>query len=201
MNKIYHKCYNKIYYNKHKDRLLKRNKEYRLKNKDIINKKYKKYRLMDKYKLYQKQWRLKNKSKMKNYNENFKKNNKDYHKNYKKIYYSKPKNKISHNMSNLVNQSLSGKKNGQHWENIVGYSFNDLKQHLEKQFTKRMNWANYGKYWVVDHRIPQSKFEFVSYNDKQFKDCWALDNLQPKEKISNLIKHNSYSEPTLNVYI
>jgi hypothetical protein len=38
---------------------------------------------------------------------------------------------------------------------IVGIEINDLKKHIEKQFTKGMNWENYGVYgWHIDHIIP-----------------------------------------------
>ena len=46
---------------------------------------------------------------------------------------------------------------------ILGCSYHEFKQHLEKQFEPWMNWDNYGKYngtfhfgWDIDHVIPQS---------------------------------------------
>ena len=39
---------------------------------------------------------------------------------------------------------------------LLGYSAQDLKIHLEKQFTSEMSWSNYGSYWHIDHKIPKS---------------------------------------------
>ncbi|MFW5903050.1 MAG: HNH endonuclease signature motif containing protein, partial [archaeon] len=64
-------------------------------------------------------------------------------------------------------------------EDLVGYTFNELKEHLENQFTDKMNWGNYGDYWEIDHIKPKSSFDFEKPEDQEFKDCWSLDNLQP----------------------
>lgn len=60
----------------------------------------------------------------------------------------------------------------------------------EKQFDSNMNWSNYGKYWHIDHIYPQSLLPYTSMTDENFKKCWALDNLQPLEKIANIKKGN-----------
>lgn len=78
------------------------------------------------------------------------------------------------------------------WFNLVGYSVDKLMKHLEKKFTSQMNWDNYGNYWVIDHIKPRSLFHYQSANDPEFKECWALRNLQPLEKIANLKKFNFY---------
>lgn len=38
---------------------------------------------------------------------------------------------------------------------ILGCGWIDFKSHIEKQFTKDMNWSNYGQ-WEIDHIIPIS---------------------------------------------
>jgi len=66
------------------------------------------------------------------------------------------------------------------WPDLVGYTTDELKLHLEKQFHKRMTWSNYGKYgWHIDHIVPVSHFKFSSVEDPDFKACWALSNLRP----------------------
>jgi hypothetical protein len=72
---------------------------------------------------------------------------------------------------------------------MVGYSAEQLKKHLEEQFTDGMNWENYGQ-WHIDHIKPISSFEFDSSEHKQFKVCWSLDNLQPMWGIENIKKGN-----------
>ncbi len=71
--------------------------------------------------------------------------------------------------------------------NMVGYSPLDLKEHLEKQFKDGMNWDNYGE-WHVDHIKPISSFIFENCDDEQFKECWALNNLQPMWGDENIKK-------------
>jgi 5-methylcytosine-specific restriction endonuclease McrA len=70
-------------------------------------------------------------------------------------------------------------------EQILGYSINTLKLHLESQFDDKMTWDNYGSYWVVDHIIPLISFEYTDENDEEFKKCWALTNLQPLTDAEN----------------
>src|SRR6056300_595325 len=97
-------------------------------------------------------------------------------------------NKISSNISKSIRNCLKSGKNGQKWESLVGYNLPELQKHLEKQFDDKMNWENYGKYWHIDHIIPQSMFKFDSYEDEEFRLCWSLNNLQPKEAKANISK-------------
>jgi len=89
-----------------------------------------------------------------------------------------------------IRRALKNQKNNQKWENLIGYTLKDLMNYLEKKFDDKMNWNNYGNYWVIDHIKPQSLFKFNSYQDEEFKKCWSLENLQPLEKIANLKKSN-----------
>jgi hypothetical protein len=74
--------------------------------------------------------------------------------------------------------ALRGRKDGASWERLVGYTRAQLAAHLERQFTKGMSWANYGK-WQIDHITPAALFSFESIYDPAFKACWALSNLRP----------------------
>lgn len=100
--------------------------------------------------------------------------------------------RLDQNMCNFIRQSLKGKKAGRKWEILVGYSLKDLMSHLEKQFDDKMNWDNYGSYWWVDHIKPRSLFKYTTTEEPEFKECWALKNLQPLEKIANIKKGNSF---------
>lgn len=79
-------------------------------------------------------------------------------------------------------------KHGKTWEEIVGYTVEELMIHLEKQFWPGMSWCNYGK-WHVDHIIPDSAFNYTSIHDPEFKECWALSNLQPLWDRDNFSKN------------
>jgi hypothetical protein len=112
---------------------------------------------------------------------------------YKKLVRN-PKGKLNMTMSGAINTSLRGNKAGRHWESLVGYTVDQLKSHLEKQFLPGMTWENHGK-WHIDHRIPISAFNFEKPEDIDFKQCWALRNLRPLWAIDNLIKSNKLCRP------
>ncbi len=87
---------------------------------------------------------------------------------------------LYHRMSQSVRSALFGSKRKCKWENLLGYSVQELKAHLESQFTEGMTWDKFfGGGIHIDHVIPRMNFNYVSSNDLQFKQCWALSNLRP----------------------
>lgn len=90
-------------------------------------------------------------------------------------------------ISHRIWRSLKG-KGGVSWERIVGYSLRELVIHLELQFLRGMSWRNFGNEWHIDHIRPVSSFTFQSFDDQDFRDCWALANLRPLPKRENLAK-------------
>lgn len=73
------------------------------------------------------------------------------------------RNNFKYRIRNVISpalcRSLKGNKNGRHWEDLVGYTRQELKQHLETLFTEGMSWDNYGKFgWHIDHILPLSFF-------------------------------------------
>jgi len=52
-------------------------------------------------------------------------------------------------LCNHIRHSLKGKKAGRRWEKLVGYTLEDLREHLESQFDNKMNWENYGGYLIA----------------------------------------------------
>ena len=100
-----------------------------------------------------------------------------------------PSHRLSKNISRGIAHSLYYKKNGRHWETLVGYSVSQLIQHLERLFIEGMSWDNYGNLgWTIDHKMPISAFNYETPEDKDFKKCWALNNLQPMWAIDNIKK-------------
>jgi len=67
-----------------------------------------------------------------------------------------------------------------------------LMDHLESQFTPKMNWENYGSYWHIDHIIPLAYFKCESTEDPKIKEAWNLENLRPLEATKNLSKGSVY---------
>jgi hypothetical protein len=87
---------------------------------------------------------------------------------------------LYHRMSQSVRSALLGSKRKCKWENLLGYSVEELKAHLESQFTEEMTWDKFfGGGIHIDHVIPRMNFNYISPNDLQFKQCWALSNLRP----------------------
>lgn len=104
-----------------------------------------------------------------------------------------PQFKLHANTSRAIRKALVG-KGGRSWEELVGYTAEQLKSHIERQFTRGMGWHNYGKgagKWHIDHIVPQSAFDFSSPDDPGFKACWALTNLRPMWGAENISKHAS----------
>ena len=106
--------------------------------------------------------------------------------------------KISHGISCNIRHSLSKLKKGQHWETLVGYTLEDLMNHLKGKFTEGMTWENYGDYkgrhsgWQIDHIIPLSNFNITSCDCEDFKKCWSLENLQPLWATTRVINGVEY---------
>lgn len=106
------------------------------------------------------------------------------------------KGRVSDAISRAIRKSLAqGVKNKRHWEDMVGFSIDDLKIHLEKQFKPGMTWENYGSFWNIDHKIPVAVFNFETPEDTDFKRCWAIRNLQPMEARENFIKGAKINKP------
>lgn len=85
-------------------------------------------------------------------------------------------------MSSNIYHALADRKAGRGWESLVGYTVEDLRLHLERQFRPGMTWENWGKgehCWHIDHIVPKARFSFRTDTDPDFRACWALTNLRP----------------------
>ena len=72
-------------------------------------------------------------------------------------------------------------------EEMLGYTMDDLRIHLERQFTKGMNWEKFSKGKIhIDHIRPKKSFDLSDY--EEWKACWGLPNLQPLWAKENLRK-------------
>lgn len=177
-NKIKLKEKSQKYYQENISKIKKRVSEYQKsdKGKKIKRKSNARYRKSDKAKNVRKRWIDKNRDKL---NENRRKNY--------------DKRKLNHNVSQAIRDSIRENKNGKHWEELVDFTLDELKEHLEKQFKEGMSWDNYGRYgWHIDHIKPVSSFNVNSYEDEEFKECWCLENLQPLWAEENLKKGSKW---------
>lgn len=88
------------------------------------------------------------------------------------------KDKVSARMRQML--LGCGGKAKRHVEALLGYTLDDLVAHMEKQFTKGMNWESFHRGEIhIDHIRPVAEFKPESADCPEFKACWALTNLRP----------------------
>ena len=120
--------------------------------------------------------------------------NKKYKKEKQKEYFKKrrktdPLFKMRGDLRSRTSQAFKykGYKKISKTQEMLGVDWEVCKAHIERQFTKGMNWSNHGE-WHIDHIIPLASAK----NEKELmKLCyyrnlqplWAEDNLSKKDKI------------------
>jgi hypothetical protein len=191
--------YYKNHYIKNKEKYAENNKRWVAENKESFDEYHAQYRMdhKEKNKNYQKKYQQQNKIKLSAYSLNYVKNKLKENSNFK----------LRRNISKLISSYLKRygfRKNGNSILDNLGYTIDELKQHLEKQFEPWMTWDNWGIYdlktwddndsstwtWQIDHIIPQTKLAYTSMTDDNFQKCWTLENLRPLSSKQNLIKGN-----------
>ena len=158
----------------------------------------KKYREKNKEKLYNnhKKWYKENKDKWNEYIKEYREKNADKIREIKRNYertrkHNDPLYKLISNFRTAIYQVLKENnigKNGHYFE-ILGYTPEELINHIEKQFKDGMTWDNYGDFHI-DHKIPISSFNIKEIGDSEFMKCWSLSNLQPMWGEENIRKSN-----------
>jgi len=147
---------------------------------------------------YAKQYRHSHKTKLDEYNKQYaqlpdnRERRREVKRNWDRKHRLNPYHRISNNIRTNMCHALRGKKGFRKWESLVGYTLQDLINHLQPKLTPDMTWDNYGSLWQVDHITPKSWFKYTTAEEDTFKQCWALNNLQPKLKTENIIKGNRY---------
>jgi len=109
---------------------------------------------------------------------------------------SNPQFKLSKALRQRVYSFLLGSKSIKTMD-LLGCSMEDLKTHLESQFTEGMSWENYGNpngnhsnCWHMDHIRPCCSFD-LTIEEEQRK-CFHYSNLQPLWAIDNIKKGSKY---------
>jgi len=109
---------------------------------------------------------------------------------------SNPKYRLSNSISSGILQSIkNGAKANRHWESLVDFTADQLKEHLEQLFRPGWTWENYGSVWHIDHKTPIAVFNFDKPEDIDFRICWSLKNLQPMDVMENKIKSAKIDKP------
>ena len=76
-------------------------------------------------------------------------------------------------------------------DELFGCTYQELRDHLEAQFTEGMTWENYGQ-WHLDHKRPCSSFDLS--DPEQQKQCFHYTNLQPLWGEDNLRKSDTWED-------
>lgn len=150
--------------------------------------------------LYAVEWRKANPEKRRQIAKNWEKSNPDA----VKAIAARKKEKLKSTLNGrlrisigtTIRHAIRGKKKGRPTFEVLGYSVEDLKRHLESKFLPGMSWDNYGpRGWHIDHIVPLSAFNFECVDHIDFKRAWALSNLQPLWAEDNERKGNRLSAP------
>ena len=130
----------------------------------------------------------------KNYCKSYYNNNKgkirDYYRQYENHRIKNdPLFKLAKNLRQRLRNSLKAKswKKNAKFNEYIGCSLEQLKQHLELQFTEGMTWDNHGVHgWHIDHIIPLAS----ANNEQELYGLSHYKNLQPLWAIDNIKKSN-----------
>lgn len=95
--------------------------------------------------------------------------------------------RVCRDLLRRVLEASTGRKKGP-TQAYLGYSFEELKAHIEAQFTEGMTWANHGE-WQVDHILPLDWMVRHGITDPSVVN--ALSNLRPMFAEANRRKKNS----------
>ena len=194
-----------------KEMLKEKIKKYRQDNKEKIALQSKKYQeenaekykqLREQNKEKKKEYDKKNKEKVKEKRREYIEQNKERINSQAQVYKKQrssvdPAFKLSMRINSIIRLSLKnngyGKKSKTY--QILGCSYTELKNHIEKQFEPWMNWENHGKYngefnygWDIDHITPISS----AMTEAEVIQLNHYTNLQPLcSKVNRYIKKDN----------
>lgn len=107
---------------------------------------------------------------------------------------STPWGKINNRMWPSVHQGIRARSTRLGKYNVaIGYTWRQLSEHLEAQFTQEMNWDNWGSVWELDHIKPVSSYRYEMIECEEFRECWGLKNMRPLLRVDNQTKGNKTS--------
>ena len=96
---------------------------------------------------------------------------------------------LKHRVRSLLRVTLKHGRDGRRMRELLGYTVDDLKAHLERQFTKGMSWQRFMDGEIhIDHIVPAAAFNVTSTDCPEFRACWALSNLRPMWASENASK-------------
>lgn len=101
--------------------------------------------------------------------------------------------RLKMNLKNRIWFALNGVAKSAHTLELIGCTIEELKVHLEKQFTQGMTWDNHSyEGWHIDHIRPCASFDLT--DPEQQKQCFNYTNLQPMWAKENMSKGDKYEQ-------
>lgn len=129
-----------------------------------------------------KRWREKNREK-----------ERDRHRIYEKKREKTPERRCASACRMFIHRTLRGDYKDAQCEVMLGYTSDELKAHLERQFARGMSWDNHGE-WHIDHIIPIKSFFESGEEDPSvinalcnLQPIWASENMRKGCRIDNLL--------------
>jgi len=180
----------KQYYRDNREKLIEQSKLYRKNNLEKVKAKEKEWRdnNQERRREQLKQWYINNPEKRRIIQNRWE----------RKRYNTDLKYKFKIRMFRIITRYFKENINSNIWENLVGYTLSDLKNHLQITIPKGYIWKDYldGKLHI-DHIIPMKAFKFETPEDKEFKECWSLHNLRLLSTKKNKLKSDKVDNPIL----
>jgi hypothetical protein len=146
-------------------------------------------------------WRENNKARFKQLQENWRQKNPGRSNEYiKRRYAEDPSFAMAYRVRARVYQAIQkggASKNGS-TEELVGCSFDYLRQHIERQFKGSMSWDNPSSFHI-DHIVPLASFDLT--DPAQLKVACNWQNLRPIPPKKNMSKGAKLTEPQMHLPI
>ena len=155
------------------------------KQREYLKKYYERNKLkkLDHKKEVKRLWRENNKEKISAYNSEYSKaHREDINKREKLKRDADPVYRMKLNLRKMTRRSIKN-LNVKGNSELLGCSYNEVRNHLTKQFRNGMSWDNYGE-WHIDHIVPLAS----ANTEEDVKKLFHYTNLQPLWAEENLIK-------------
>ena len=173
------------------------NKQYREENNHWILPQQREYKVLNKAKCEAKmhEWWLKNRHIKNEKNRIFMREysktpeGKSYTKNYRERKKDDPNWLLRKNLAGRVREAVKKQYSEKAYKSmeLIGCTIQELREHLESQFTEGMTWENMGRGgWHIDHIIPCAFFDLTKPSHQ--KVCFNWQNLQPLWESDNCAK-------------
>ncbi|MDC8803936.1 hypothetical protein PRZ61_10860 [Halomonas pacifica] len=186
--------YNRRYAKENAERIARQKRQWNRDNKDQKQEYNRKYYLenKDRMAVVSRRWYLRNKEKVLQQVKGYQDEHRESRNARLREKAKRPEVKAERKMREFVHRCVRHKK--ARTKDILGYTPEQLREHLERQFVKGMSWENHGTEWHIDHIIPISRLLAQGETDPAVINClsnlrplWAKDNLSKSNQVQSLL--------------